>query len=186
MGDVHDIRIMRPDLDGRYMLDTNVVKVLVRESLEGLRDIAAGAAEIARATPYERFVLDGKRRNCTFYVSMLTFSEFAAYVENTFRRAYDPGIEKKAYRTLALEREKVRENVRSAWEQVAALAEILPCEIDADAFRRACAEYYSTSLDPYDALIRESMRGNGLSYIVTDDRDFASATDLIVYTVTGF
>ncbi len=186
MGDVHDIRLMKPDRGGRYMLDTNVVKVLVRDVLDGLKDVGIGESEVRRTEPYERFFIAGKAYGCEFYVSMLTFSEFAAYIENTYRRNYDPSIEKKAYRALSEERKRVRETVQLGWDHIDASAEILPCTIDATAFARARTIFYESSLDPYDALILESMRGNALSYIITDDRDFASAPGAIVYTVAGF
>lgn len=183
--DAHDIRRQRPDRGGRYFIDTNVLALVVRESMTGLKSRRPmNRLDDEYSQAYERFIIDGRRINARFFISPLSLSEFANYVERTYQRALEiPDQErKKRLREDPSRRAEVIEDIMLGWEHAEQLAAVVDLSIGPADLTRAKNLLEACPIDPYDAFIIGAMRKERIDYVISHDADFLAVDDVIVYT----
>jgi predicted nucleic acid-binding protein len=170
-------RLSRGD---RCLLDTSVIVFVVFEEQQ------ATSWNQERAAAYEEFIERGRKDGVEFLWSPLSFSELTNFVERyylkRYQRAVDQSIDRKRFRAIPEQRKLVIDNVKEAWQYVKRLALPTEFQVDAATADAVLALLTATSLDGYDALLIRSMRGANVPYILSDDADYASAPNVIVYS----
>ena len=80
------------------------------------------------------------------------------------------------------ERRQAVSEIKAAWAQVTNLAEPLTVTIDSPTTTAALNRLQTEKVDGYDLFILESMRGQGVVQVITDDGDFSAVPGIQVFT----
>ncbi|MFQ5717284.1 MAG: hypothetical protein ACE5GQ_09310, partial [Nitrospinales bacterium] len=116
----------------------------------------------------------------------LSLAEMAHQIEQTERAIYEQSVEKvlpKEYRhNFPDERERIVRKVKGAWDQVKSFSEPAELLINDEVTDAALGDIKEFSLDGYDLFFLEAMKKNSIRQIITDDGDFATVTDIQVFT----
>ena len=80
------------------------------------------------------------------------------------------------------ERTKVLKEIQTAWNQVKSIADALDVTIYEFTTNSALSQLQTQALDGYDLFMLEAMRVKGISHIITDDGNFATVPELVVFT----
>jgi len=170
-------RLSRGD---RCLLDTSVIVLVVFDEQQ------ATSWNEERAAAYEEFIERSLKDGVEFLWSPLSFSELMNFVERyhlkRYQRTVDDSIDRKRFRMIAVQRKLVIDNVIEAWQYVKRLAVPTEFHVDAATADAVLTLLTATSLDGYDALLIRSMRAAKVPYILSDDADYATAPNVIVFS----
>lgn len=178
---VVDIRGDDPTSSDRLLVDSNV--------WIGLTDANPSPAGRAQWRPYERYIRETKQASAGLVVSPFTFPEICHYFEHEELRRHNarnstiPPLPLKLFREDATRRSIVVAAIETSWLQVRALAKLVPTPAT-----QACIDGAMKGLsggdliDGVDAMLVADLRRDGLTGIITDDRDFGSVDGIVVFT----
>ena len=146
--------------------------------------------KLSKYLPYIKKALNA---GATIVYSGLMLSELAHVIETTEFKIYKNSnnlgsLTLKEYRnTLPREREEVVAEVQSVWSQVEGLAISADLMVNEKVTQFALARFETQSLDGYDLFIIEaiSQAGTGQVRIITDDQDYATVSNIQVFTANG-
>lgn len=107
----------------------------------------------------------------------LVFSELANVIERTEYEIYNDNnrsdrVSRKRYRAIESERAKVINEIRMAWTTVNSMSTCLDLNLNEDTVPPALARLESAPLDAYDAFYLQVMSSEGITKLISDDRDF--------------
>lgn len=117
----------------------------------------------------------------------LSFSELSHQIENVEKEIYERTcrrqLEKKEFRhNYPAERAQVVAEVNAAWGSVKTMAEPLDVAIDDPTTDAALTRFQSQTLDGYDLFILEAMARAGIIQVLSNDGDFCTVPDIILFT----
>jgi len=178
---VVDIRGDEPTASDRFLVDSNV--------WIGLTDANPSPSVRNQWRPYDRYVRDTKAASAQLVVSQFTFPEVCSYFEHdelgrhNARSAPATPLPLKAFRELPASRAAVVDAIETSWRQVRTLATMVRTPATQACLDGATAGLRGGDLiDGVDAMLIADLRRDGLTGIITDDRDFGSVDGILVFT----
>ena len=178
-----DIKVDIPRAEDIFLVDTNVWYWHTYTNAS------------VRASPYQidnypDYLLKAISANSILTYTGLSLSEISDLIEQTERNLFiefcslDPKIFKpKEYRhNYPIEREKVIQEIETAWSQVTSIATPLDVIVDEAISNLALSRLQSQALDGYDLFMLEAMKKEGITQIITDDGDFVTVPGITVFT----
>ena len=186
--DVVDISIDRPWNTDAFLVDTNVwYWMTYSRASQCLRPPAR-----YQTSNYPSYTNAALSIGARIFQSGLSLAELTHLIEKAeyeiFARANpvifpDPNRFNKNFRhDRNKEREQVVSEIKAAWAQVDDLAEPLTVVIEESVTKAALSHLQTEKVDGYDLFILESMEKHGVKKIITDDGDFATVSDIQVFT----
>ncbi len=178
---VVDIRGDDPSSSDRLLVDSNV--------WIGLTDANPSPSRRSQWRPYERYIRETKDASGRLVVSPFTFPEICKYFEHeelgrhNARNSTAPPMQLKAFREDTASRSVVVAAIDTSWRQVRALATLVLTPVT-----QACVDGAMKGLgggdlvDGVDAMLVADLHRDGLTGIITDDRDFGSIDGILVFT----
>lgn len=145
----------------------------------------------AESAPYIGFISRVRKAGGQFFVGAVSFAEVGKVVESEelgiWLRTHHPGanaaVMLKTFRADPAERAKVVGEVTICWNQMCALAGLGPDAIQSSCVTTAAAGLAAGEfLDGPDAVILAEAKRNGVTHVLTHDRDFASARGVTILT----
>ncbi|WP_448652601.1 type II toxin-antitoxin system VapC family toxin [Pseudomonas fluorescens] len=136
---------------------------------------------------YPDFIESALNNKATLYYSPLILVELTNLIERSeweIYKAYqgDKDIPLKRFRNIPVERKAVLEEIKTAWASIQGMANELPTPLGEDLSTPFISIVESYTVDGYDALYYHFMKENGISNIITDDKDFRGLSDITLYT----
>lgn len=185
MAQVLSIQKETPKKNERYLIDTNVWFWFTYAS----NKIGAipNTPSKYQLEHYPKFIESILKENAQPCHSSLSLTELANIIEKTEFDIYkvesnQPYLERKAFRKLQSEKQKVISEIEAAWSVINQISCCIDSKVD-KSFMDSSFEFYKKSpLDPYDAVFLQTMSANKIDYIVTDDIDFQNVNSLILLT----
>jgi predicted nucleic acid-binding protein len=169
-----------PCATDRMWVDTNVwIKV------------AWTRTSVNEARAYARYIGLLKKADATLVTSGVVFAEVAKHIESQELNLWlvrtnntnSASMMLKTFRDDPAERPGVLSEIRRAWDQMSALAELPDVPISKACLLLACDGMDAgDSLDGADAIQLAEARRLGVTQFLTNDRDFGSVRDIGVFT----
>jgi predicted nucleic acid-binding protein len=137
---------------------------------------------------YPSYISKALSKHSTLTYSGLSLGELAHLIEKTEREIFNTSLTNqevipKEYRhNYPQERANVLTQVQTVWSQVKSIAVPVALTIDETVTNAALNRFRTELLDGYDLFFLETMQKEGISQIITDDSDFATVSDLTVFT----
>lgn len=180
--DVIDIRHDTPKPEDVFLVDTNVWYWLTytRASLGNQPPISY---QIKDYPSYINKALSAKSKLHRCGLSMV---ELAHLIEKTEREIFIRShgvISSKEYRhNYSSERVNVIAEIQTTWNQVKTMAQTIDIQINEHTTDAALSRISTQPLDGYDLFIIESTTRAGIVRIITDDGDFATVPNILIFT----
>jgi predicted nucleic acid-binding protein len=118
----------------------------------------------------------------------LSFTEMASTIEAIACEHYarsHPGVTRKQFRRIAGERRVVRRAILASWQQINQFSAPLEIHVDTPISRAVLARTLHYPLDGYDALFLHTAHREGITQVISDDRDFVAVEGIQVFTAKG-
>jgi len=176
--EVIDIRRDRPQINDRFLVDTNVWFWLLYPYASPLA---------YQRMFYPAYISKASSANAQFYRANLALAELAHLIERTERDKYNAAqqlnVAAKEYRhNYPSEHTNVVTQIQGVWDGVKQIAQMLPASIDDTAAAAVLARMPTEALDGYDLFIVEAMVSAGISQVITDDGDYVTVAGVQVFT----
>jgi len=167
----------RPARSDRFLLDTNVILFVAYQVLSG--DLVR-----AKRNAYSGFLDRCRTAGSELYVCGLSFSEVAGTAERFRWKEYGGAdvCEQKAFRKIAPQRSLVLADLQQVWDDITKVASVVSATNDKQAVERVATVFGTASIDGYDGFLIDVAQQEKIPNIVTDDGDFALASNLVVFT----
>jgi predicted nucleic acid-binding protein len=169
----------------KYFIDTNVWywTTYISSKIMGVPNQPAAY----QIKDYPRFLERAIEDGAVLCHCPMTFSELANIIENTELCIYQnennkQGFPKKEFRNIPDERAKVLKEIDIAWTTINSMSTCIDANLCLDFISGAQGVMSEGCLDPFDALYVQVMRRNNIDYIVTDDHDFCSINQQMIFT----
>ncbi|RZR29847.1 type II toxin-antitoxin system VapC family toxin [Vibrio vulnificus] len=188
MPTIHSVQRTTPVHQDRYFVDTNVwFWFTYCASKEISTDRSPKRYQLEKYPEFIEKVLDSGAK---LYHCPLVYTELANIIEKTEFDIYcenNPAatINRKEFRSLESEREKVMSEINLAWRTINDLSTCLDINLREDRVPSIHELLSTTTLDSYDALYLGLMQQEGIEKIITDDNDFVSSTVADIYTANN-
>jgi predicted nucleic acid-binding protein len=182
---VWDITSADPNPDSEFLVDTNAWYVTTY-SRASLLDV--DKPRKYQKQQYSRFIKKALDAGSILHRCDLTLAEISHIIEDCERRIFIEYIAKrdlpmKEYRHCEdEEREQVVSEIESAWGQVTGMSQCLGLSVQEPTTTGALKDLRRYPIDGYDVMILQAMRKGGVSRIITHDADFATVSDIEVFT----
>jgi predicted nucleic acid-binding protein len=182
---VVDLRNDTPRGTDRFLVDTNVWFWTVYSNAR----VSPTPPRSYQARDYPDYLQKALRAGAELNWTGLSFSELAHRIEETeyaiFTAPPASRISKKEFRhNLPVERQRVMQEVESAWQAVESMSKPLDqaVVIDAAATSAALQELKTRALDGYDVFALRTAINSGVTNILTDDGDFCVVPGIVLFT----
>jgi len=180
----NDIRNSSSTDTDRFFVDTNV---WYWTTYIPSKSFLAKRPKDYQVEHYPEFIESALNNKATLYYSPLTLVELTNLIERSeweIYKAYkeDNGLSLKKFRNIPAERKAVLEEIKNAWISIQGMANELPAKLNDDLSTPFISIVESYTVDGYDALYYHFMKENGISKIITDDKDFRGVKDITLYT----
>jgi len=179
MADTLFIATEKPHRNDRIFIDANVLLFLTYPALSTGGDYLSERAKL-----YSDFIDQCQRVQATLFWCGLSLSEISHKIEEIHSAGTDYGNDIKAFRRLASPgaRESVVRDVEMAWRQVESFGTCLDGEVTKATTDAALSWLSRSAIDGYDGFYLEFMRLAQIDKILTDDSDFSSVPNIIVFS----
>jgi predicted nucleic acid-binding protein len=182
-----DIRVDSPRADDVFMVDTNVWYWHTYTNAS----ISAASYQIES---YPDYLSQAIVANSILTYTGLSLSELSHLIEKTEYNLFvdsqnlDPKrFKPKEYRhNHPTERKKVIKEIETAWSQVKSTSAPIDVVVNEVVTNLALSRLQSQFLDGYDLFMLEAMKKEGIAQIITDDGDFVTVPDIIVFTANHY
>lgn len=171
-----DIRSDKPNPRDQLFVDTNSWRNLTYSRLTNPKP------------HYLNYLKRALEEKAALYACGVTLLELASTIETDEWQLFKATSEcdKKMFRHQFPDaRKKVVSEVRASWDQVKQFATIVDFPFNADAIDRCLKAFDDYLIDGYDSLIFHAMDRRGVRSILTDDSDFATIPDVLVFTANA-
>jgi predicted nucleic acid-binding protein len=181
MNKVHRIRTTRPNHKDRYFVDTNVWFWFTYCASNDVE------AQYYQLKYYPSFIESILNEGAKLFHSPLIFAELANIIENAELKIFNNGtkgktLTKKEFREMPDQRARVLSELNSAWETIGSLSTSIDMHLGNEFISASKAILSSSTIDPYDTFYLFAMKSASISKLITDDRDFMSASVGDIYT----
>ena len=180
--DVIDIQQDTPKPDDVFLVDTNVWYWLTY-TRASLGDQPPKNYQIKDYPSYINKSLSAKSQ---LYKCGLSMAELAHLIEKTEREIFvrsHGNVTSKEYRhNYSSERANVIAEIQTTWSQAKTMAQTIDIQINEHITDAALLRISTQFLDGYDLFILESIMKAGIVKVITDDGDFATVPDILVFT----
>lgn len=176
---VVEIRYDTPKHKEQFLVDTNIWIYLYynRVSTPGY------SHQDYTYTPYINKAINAM--SDLFYCG-LSLAEIAHVIE---KKEWDidlPTLELKDYRhNYPAQRDKVVRKVKNIWNSVKRYGKSADITINKDTAQAALTRFQTQLLDGYDLFLVEAMNKAGVDKIITNDMDFVTVPDIVVFTANS-
>jgi len=181
LADVIDLRKDQPKEKDAFLVDTNVWLWMTYSK--------ASRNPQYQATDYPNYISKVKVAKGNLYYCGLSIAELAHVIEKTEKEIYEQinnlpaPIKPKEYRhNYPTEHSKVEAEIESSYDLIKKMANLLDLIINASAVDSAFVQQKGLFLDGYDLLLLEAMKQSSIHQIITDDWDFATVPNILVFT----
>lgn len=182
--DVIDIRQDLPKPDDVFLVDTNAWYWLTyTRASQG--DQPPKSYKVNDYTSYISKALSAKSQ---LHRCGLSLAELAHLIERTeleiFSKAsgFDKNKKKEFRHNHPTERTHVIAEIQAAWGLVEIMSQTVDIQINKHTTDTALSRLSTQILDGYDLFILESIMKAGIAKVITDDGDFATVPDILVFT----
>ena len=182
--DVIDIRQDTPKPDDVFLVDTNVWYLLTyTRASQG--DQPPKSYKVNDYTSYISKALSAKSQ---LHRCGLSLAELAHLIEKTeleiFSKAsgFDKNKKKEFRHNYPTERTNVVSEIQAAWGLVETMSQTIDIQINKHTTDDALSRLSTQILDGYDLFILESIIKAGIVKILTDDGDFSTVPNILVFT----
>jgi len=183
---VVDLRTDTPKPADRFYVDTNVWFWTVYARL----GLSPKPPWPYQAHDYPSYLKTALAAGADLRWSGLSLSELAHRIEKTEWEIYCntvagvPPREKEFRHNLPVERQRVMQEVETAWQAVEAMGNALdkPVVIDATTTANALQELKARALDGYDVFSLHTALASGVNSILSDDGDFCVVPQVTLFT----
>lgn len=182
--DVIDIRQDTPKPDDVFLVDTNAWYWLTyTRASQG--DQPPKSYKVNDYTSYISKALSAKSQ---LHRCGLSLAELAHLIEKTeleiFSKAsgFDKNKKKEFRHNHPTERTHVVTEIQAAWGLVETMSQTVDIQINKHTTDAALSRLSTQILDGYDLFILESIMNVGIVKVITDDGDFATVPDILVFT----
>lgn len=136
---------------------------------------------------YPEFIEKALDAGAKLFHCPLVFSELANVIERTEYDIFKSGnscnnVSRKQFRAMQGERAKVIQEIKVAWKTVSSVSSCLDITLTERTAAQAMTCLESAPLDAYDAFYLQAMSSEGITKLITDDRDFMVAGVESIYT----
>jgi hypothetical protein len=181
--DVVDIRRDTPRPQDKFLVDTNAWYWLTY-SKASLCSTGPRPHQINNYPPYMKAALT---QRAGLFHSGLSLPELTSLIEGAelelFNAKNSSQLTKKEARyNEPMFRAKVAQEVSAAWAQIESMSILALTTIDTPTVKDALSRLTVTKLDGYDLFTAGTNTGSSKLLIITDDGDFASVPNAIVFT----
>jgi predicted nucleic acid-binding protein len=188
MPEIYDIHRARPSREDKYFVDTNVWFWLTYCSSKEIP--GDGEPRRYQVTKYPEFIEKVLDMGARLFHCPLVYSELANIIERTEFNIYrienpQSKVSRKVFRSMSEERENVLKELKIAWDTISQLSKCLEVPLHEKFVQDAHEVLEGSTLDPYDAFYFQIMAAEGLTKIITDDRDFGSTEIDSIYTANN-
>jgi predicted nucleic acid-binding protein len=181
-----DLRTDTPKPADRFYVDTNVWFWTVYARL----GLSPNPPKPYQSHDYPAYLKAVLTAGADVRWSGLSLSELAYRIEKTefdiyAQTAPGPPPKQKEFRhNLPAERQRVMQEVETAWQAVEAMGKHLdrPVTIDATTTANALQELKAHALDGYDVFSLHTALASGVTSILTDDGDFCVVPQITLFT----
>ncbi|NER51336.1 MAG: PIN domain-containing protein [Symploca sp. SIO1A3] len=172
---VVEIRYDTPKQQDKFLVDTNVWLLYY-----SLASTPGSSYQDYKYTPYIKEAIYAM--SSLFYCG-LSLAEIAHVVEQKEREIFSPTLALKEYRhNYPPQRDKVVRKVKNIWNSVKRTGRSADISINKDTTQAALTRLPTQLLDGYDLFIVEAMNKAGVDKIITNDMDFVTVPDILVFT----
>lgn len=180
--------VARPVLNhqDRFFVDTNVWFWFTYCAQKEMSSINAPLRY--QSVQYPKFIERVLDAGAKLYHCPLTYTELANIIEKTEFNSYEsnnPGISRKEFRSIKIERSRVISEIDMAWRTVNSISTCLDITLNNAKISSIHTMLGSSTLDSYDALYLSLMQHQGINKIITDDTDFANSHVDYIYTANN-
>ena len=182
--DIVDIQQDTPKPDDVFLVDTNVWYWLsYTRASQG--DQPPKSYKVNDYTSYISKALSAKSQ---LHRCGLSLAELAHLIEKTeleiFSKAsgFDKNKKKEFRHNHPTERTHVVTEIQAAWGLVENMSQTVDIQINKHTTDTALSRLSTQILDGYDLFILESIMKAGIVKVITDDGDFATVPDILVFT----
>lgn len=182
---VVDLRADTPKPTDKFFVDTNVWFWTVYSNAR----ISPTPPRAYQARDYPTYLQKALTAGAELKWTGLSFSELAHRIEETeyaiFTSPPAPHLPKKEFRhNLPAERQRVMQEVETAWQAVESLGKPLdkPVVIDGAETAAALQELKARALDGYDVFALRATLASGITQVLSDDGDFCVVPNITLFT----
>lgn len=184
MSKLINIQGARPTHADKYFVDTNVWFWFTYCASKEIN--TSHKPKRYQVEKYPQFIEKALDVGAKLFHCALVFSELANVIEKTeyeifLSRKSCRDISRKKFRAMPEERGKVVNEIKIAWTSVNSVSTCIDVNLNQKIVSPTLACLEAAPLDPYDALYLQVMSSQGISQLVTDDRDFLVAGVESVY-----
>ncbi|MCK5269564.1 MAG: PIN domain-containing protein [Sedimentisphaerales bacterium] len=181
--DIVDIRKDSPVSDEKFLVDSNVWLWMTYTNIE----YGDRSPQYYQTHDYPDYIGKVLAAEAFLHKCSLSFSELAHIIEKVEREIYQQSqgqqIGTKTYRhNYPALRNDVLEEIEGAWGAVKSMASPLEISVCKSLTDTAVNELRTKQVDAYDLFILEAMKRAGVTQIITDDGDFATVSDIKIFT----
>ncbi len=181
---VIDIRQNNPKADDVFFVDTNIWYwfAYTRASL------GDHPPKHYQINEYPSFIKKALSAKSKLYNCGLSLAELAHLIERTeleiFSKAsgFDKSKKKEFRHNHPIERTHVVSEIQAAWGLVETMSQTVDIQINKDTTDAALFRLSTQILDGYDLFILESITKAGIVKVITDDGDFATIPNILIFT----
>lgn len=184
---VVDLRSDTPRSADRFYVDTNVWFWTVYPNIHH----APGAPEQHRVASYANYLQKVLSAKAEVYWCGLSLSELAHQIERTEFEIYKqyaappaPGSLKEYRHGFPAERQRVAQEIQTAWHSIESMGRPLPAgtHIDAATTTAVLQALSALALDGHDLIAVHAMKASGLTQAMSDDGDFCLVPGITHFT----
>jgi predicted nucleic acid-binding protein len=192
--EVVDITIDLPQPNDVFMVDTNAWYWIAYSRFSQASVSPNNRPKAYQTRYYPAFIKQAISVKSLLHYCGLTLPELSHNIERIEKHIFcnsltDSNLQEdinknpKVYRhNYPAERAKVAAEVEASWGTVTAIGKLAIVGIDENTIDDALARFVTQCLDGYDLFLLAAMRANGIDKIITDDCDFVTVPDIVVFT----
>ncbi|KZN15904.1 MULTISPECIES: type II toxin-antitoxin system VapC family toxin [Pseudomonas] len=187
MSKIINIQSSRPVHTDKYFVDTNVWFWFTYCASKEIN--TSSKPRRYQIEKYPAFIEKALDAGAKLFHCPLVFSELANVIERTEYDIFtsdkkNAGVTRKGFRKLEDERKKVIQEIKIAWSSVNSVSTCLNINLNQQTVTPAITHLESAPLDAYDAFYLQVMSSEGITQLISDDRDFTVAGVDELYTAS--
>lgn len=184
MSNILNINTARPNHTDKYFVDTNVWFWSTYCASKEIN--TSHKPRRYQVEKYPQFIEKALDVGAKLFHCPLVFSELANIIEKTeyeiFLSEESKNISRKKFRAIQEKRKNVIQEIKIAWKTVESLSTCLDINLSRSIVPSALSCLEAAPLDPYDAFYLQVMSAEGITKLITDDRDFRTTGIHSIYT----
>lgn len=187
MSNIINIQVARPVHTDKYFVDTNVWFWFTYCASKEIS--TSSKPKRYQIEKYPEFIEKALDAGAKLFHCPLIFSELANVIERTEYEIFisdhkNSKVTRKGFRKIVAERKKVIREIEVAWSTVNSISTCLSVNLSEKTIPPAIFHMQSAPLDAYDAFYLQVMSSEGISKLISDDRDFTVTGIESLYTAS--